>query len=119
MEGLDDYQRIKNAEAAEEREEIRQEQAREYERSLAEDRARQEKLERERIEQIAEEERRIKEEQDKTRRLQELAASLPEEPPNGESNVATVRARLPDGRKSLPEVSMLLKQPSKQTRIIE
>uniref|UniRef100_A0A915Q173 UBX domain-containing protein n=1 Tax=Setaria digitata TaxID=48799 RepID=A0A915Q173_9BILA len=102
MEGLEEYQRIKSAEAAEEREriereKIREEQAREYEQSLAQDRARQERLEREKNEQKAEEERRAKEEEDKTKRLQELAASLPVEPSADETNIAIVRVRFPDG----------------------
>ncbi|VDO34979.1 unnamed protein product, partial [Onchocerca flexuosa] len=111
MEGLEEYQRIKNAEAAEEREriereKIREEQAREYEQSLAQDRARQERLEREKNEQKAEEERRAKEEQDKTKRLQELAASLPMEPAAGETNIAIVRVRFPDGNMQLRRFRM-------------
>uniref|UniRef100_A0A1I8EIF1 UAS domain-containing protein n=1 Tax=Wuchereria bancrofti TaxID=6293 RepID=A0A1I8EIF1_WUCBA len=103
MEGLEEYQRIKTAEAAEEREriereKIREEQAREYEQSLAQDRARQERLEREKNERKAEEERRAKEEQDKTKRLQELAASLPMEPAADEANIAVVRVRFPNGK---------------------
>ncbi|VDO25532.1 unnamed protein product [Brugia timori] len=106
MEGLEEYQRIKTAEAAEERErfereKIREEQAREYEQSLAQDRARQERLEREKNERKAEEERRAKEEQDKTKRLEELAASLPMEPAADETNIAVVRVRFPDGKMQL------------------
>ncbi|KAL3993779.1 UBA-like domain family protein [Acanthocheilonema viteae] len=111
MEGLEEYQRIKTAEAAEEREriereKIREEQAREYEQSLAQDRARQERLEREKNEQKAEEERRAKEEQDKTKRLQELAASLPMEPAADETNIAIVRVRFPNGRMELRRFRM-------------
>ncbi|KAM3720041.1 FAS-associated factor [Dirofilaria immitis] len=111
MEGLEEYQRIKSAEAAEEREriereKIREEQAREYEQSLAQDRARQERLEREKNEQRAEEERRAKEEQDKTRRLQELAASLPMEPAENEADIAIVRVRFPDGNIQLRRFRM-------------
>ncbi|CAG9534243.1 unnamed protein product [Cercopithifilaria johnstoni] len=111
MEGLEEYQRIKSAEAAEEREriereKIREEQAREYEQSLAQDRARQERLEREKNEQKAEEERRAKEEQDKTKRLQQLAASLPVEPAADETNIAVVRVRFPDGKMELRRFRM-------------
>ncbi|EFO21815.2 hypothetical protein LOAG_06671 [Loa loa] len=111
MEGLEEYQRIKNAEAVEEREriereKIREEQAREYEQSLAQDRARQERLEREKNEQKAEEERRAKEEQNKTKRLQELAASLPMEPAADEANIAIVRVRFPDGKMELRRFRM-------------
>ncbi|KAK6103962.1 UBA-like domain family protein [Brugia pahangi] len=111
MEGLEEYQRIKTAEAAEERErfereKIREEQAREYEQSLAQDRARQERLEREKNERKAEEERRAKEEQDKTKRLEELAASLPMEPAADEANIAVVRVRFPDGKMQLRRFRM-------------
>lgn len=103
MNGLDQYQNIKNTDAAEEREriereEILREQAREYERSLAQDRARQKQLETERKQQEKEEELRQLAEENKVKRESELAASLPPEPSASEKGVMTVRVRFPNGQ---------------------
>uniref|UniRef100_A0A0N5AAS5 UAS domain-containing protein n=1 Tax=Syphacia muris TaxID=451379 RepID=A0A0N5AAS5_9BILA len=98
--GLDNYQRIKNVDAAlekerQEREQILEEQAIAYEKSLAADRARVERLERERQQQMEEEAARLMAKQTKLNNEAKLAASLPPEPSANESNIAFVRIRFP------------------------
>ncbi|KAI1718345.1 UBX domain-containing protein [Ditylenchus destructor] len=102
MMSLDTFMRMKHDEAADgqkriEREQIRQEQAEEYEKALAADRAKREeeakKLELEREEELK---RQQTEEKRKLRQV-ELALTLPEEPAENENDVVSIRLRLPDG----------------------
>ncbi|VDK42647.1 unnamed protein product [Anisakis simplex] len=100
--GLDSYQRVKDVEEGEEkqrqeREMIRQEQKREYEESLARDRANQEKLERQKQVQEKEEAQRQLAEEQKADRMKKLASSLPSEPTANDANIVMVRMRFPDG----------------------
>ncbi|KAI1720420.1 UBX domain-containing protein [Ditylenchus destructor] len=102
MMSLDTFMRVKHDEAADdqkriEREQIRQEQAEEYEKALAADRAKREeeakKLELEREEELKHQQAKEK----RKLRQAELASSLPEEPAENEKDVVSIRLRLPDG----------------------
>ncbi|KAJ1349619.1 hypothetical protein KIN20_005213 [Parelaphostrongylus tenuis] len=100
MAGIDTYTSIRNNERAEEaarieRERIRQEQAHEYEMSLAADKARMQAKEREIKEQREEEERKLREAEELEIRRQLLASQLPDEPAVGERNTLMVKFRLP------------------------
>ncbi|KHJ79110.1 hypothetical protein OESDEN_21252 [Oesophagostomum dentatum] len=97
MAGVEAYSTIRNTEKAEEaarleRERIRQEQAHEYEMSLAADKARLQARERELREQREEEERKLREAEER----QLLASQLPDEPAEGERGALMVKFRLPD-----------------------
>lgn len=100
MAGIDAYSTIRNTEKAEEaarleRERIRQEQALEYEMSLAADKARMQAKERELREQKEEEERRLREAEETEMKRQLLASQLPDEPKEGEPGSIMVKFRLP------------------------
>lgn len=100
MAGIELYTSIRNNEKAEEagrleRERIRQEQAHEYEMSLAADKARMQAKEREIKEQREEEERKLREAEELEIKRQLLASQLPDEPAAGERNIVTVKFRLP------------------------
>ncbi|KAK6737709.1 hypothetical protein RB195_020049 [Necator americanus] len=100
MAGIDAYSTIRNTEKAEEaarleRERIRQEQAHEYEMSLAADKARMQAKERELREQREEEERRLREAEESEMKRQLLASQLPDEPPESERGAIMVKFRLP------------------------
>lgn len=100
MAGIDIYTSIRNNEKAEEaarleRERIRQEQAHEYEMSLAADKARMQAKEREIKEQREEEERRLREAEELEIKRQLLASQLPDEPTLDERNTLMVKFRLP------------------------
>ncbi|KAL6736874.1 hypothetical protein Aduo_007177 [Ancylostoma duodenale] len=100
MAGIDAYSTIRNTEKAEEaarleRERIRQEQAHEYEMSLAADKARMQAKERELREQREEEERRLREAEESEMKRQLLASQLPDEPAEGERGAIMVKFRLP------------------------
>ncbi|EYC06344.1 hypothetical protein Y032_0076g1009 [Ancylostoma ceylanicum] len=100
MAGIDAYSTIRNTEKAEEaarleRERIRQEQAHEYEMSLAADKARMQAKERELREQREEEERRLREAEESEMKRQLLASQLPDEPAEGEKGAIMVKFRLP------------------------
>ncbi|VDL75430.1 unnamed protein product [Nippostrongylus brasiliensis] len=103
MTGIDTYSSIRNTEKVEEaarleRERIRQEQALEYEMSLAADKARLQAKERELREQREEEEKKMREaEETEIRQVRQLLASqLPEEPAEGDPQAIVVKFRLPD-----------------------
>nr|CDJ91318.1 AT hook and UBX domain containing protein [Haemonchus contortus] len=100
MAGIDTYSIIRNTEKAEEaarleRERIRQEQAHEYEMSLAADKARMQAKERELREQREEEERKLREAEEIELKRQLLASQLPDEPAEGDRNAIMVKFRLP------------------------
>uniref|UniRef100_F1L1H1 FAS-associated factor 1 n=1 Tax=Ascaris suum TaxID=6253 RepID=F1L1H1_ASCSU len=103
MNGLGRHKYIKDVEEAEEkqrqeREMIREEQRREYEESLARDRAVHKALQRQKQEQREEEMRRMRAEADKVKRMTFLATVLPPEPGPTDDGVVMVRVRFPDGR---------------------
>jgi len=111
MMGLDTYMRIKNKEVAEEqsrleREQIRQEQVEEYEKSLATDRAKQEELARQRQREKEEEQQKQRTEEEKLIRQTQLASTLPVEPAVNEPNVITVRMRFPSGEQKIRRFRM-------------
>lgn len=100
MAGIDTYSTIRNTEKVEEaarleRERIRQEQAHEYEMSLAADKARMQAKEQEMRVQREEEERRLREAEETELRRQLLASQLPDEPMDGETGSIMVKFRLP------------------------
>ncbi|CAJ0607033.1 unnamed protein product [Cylicocyclus nassatus] len=120
MAGVDAYTTIRNTEKQEEaarieRERIRQEQALEYEMSLAADKARMQAKERELREQREEEERKIREAEDAEIKRQLLASQLPDEPAEDERGAIMVKFRLPDSEqvvrrfRSSEKLSVLIK----------
>uniref|UniRef100_A0A915DM66 UBX domain-containing protein n=1 Tax=Ditylenchus dipsaci TaxID=166011 RepID=A0A915DM66_9BILA len=111
MQGLDMYLRIKNKDVAEEqsrleREQIRQEQVEEYEKSLAVDRAKQEELAKQRQREREEELQKQRQEEQKLVRQAELASTLPSEPSESEPNAITIRIRFPTGEHKMRRFRM-------------
>uniref|UniRef100_A0A915CWP0 UAS domain-containing protein n=1 Tax=Ditylenchus dipsaci TaxID=166011 RepID=A0A915CWP0_9BILA len=109
--GLDVYMRIKNREAAErhnkvEREQILQQQAEDYQKSLARDRAKQEEQAQQRQREREEELQKQHKEYEKQVRQTELASLLPAEPAENEPNIITIRIRLPTGEHKTRRFSM-------------
>ncbi|KJH50538.1 UBX domain protein [Dictyocaulus viviparus] len=100
MAGIEIYTSIRNTERTEEaarleRERIRQEQAHEYEMSLAADKARMQAKVRELKEQREEEERRMRVAEELEIKRQLLASQLPDEPAETDRNAIMVKFRLP------------------------
>ncbi|KAI1693353.1 UBX domain-containing protein [Ditylenchus destructor] len=111
MMGLDTYMRIKNKDAEEEqkkleREQIRQEQIDEYEKSLAADRAKKEEQEKQRQLEMQEELKKQRAEQAKQDRQIQLASIMPDEPSETETNVIAIRVRLPTGEQKMRRFRM-------------
>ncbi|CAI4231724.1 unnamed protein product [Auanema sp. JU1783] len=125
MSGVEAYTDIRLTEVKEhkgrvEREQIRLEQAQEYEASLAADKARMEAKMKEIEEQRLEEERKLKAEEDEKIHRAQLASELPEEPAENEAGAIVIKFRLPNDeqlvrrfRKS-ESLSILLKYLSAQ-----
>lgn len=106
MNGVEAFTDIRMTEAnekrdREERERIRQEQAMEYEMSLAADKARMETKEREARELLEEEQRRRKAEEDEQFNRAQLASQLPDEPAEGSPGAILVKFRLPEGEQCM------------------
>jgi hypothetical protein len=102
MLGLDQYQGIRQQKQQEERgrlerEQFRREQAEEYERSLAADKAKQQELNEQKKKEKEAEEEKLRTEAEKQSRLNELAMILPSEPEESDPHVIFIRFRCPNG----------------------
>ncbi|KAI6172420.1 AT hook and UBX domain containing protein [Aphelenchoides besseyi] len=101
---LDKFQEIKNRDVAEEqnrleREQIRQEQVSEYEKSLAIDRARQEEQTRQREQEMRDQEAEQRRLEQQLQRQAEIASTLPSEPAENDPNAIMLLIRFPNGEK--------------------
>ncbi|KAI6228547.1 AT hook and UBX domain containing protein [Aphelenchoides besseyi] len=101
---LDKFQEIKNRDMAEEqnrleREQIRQEQVSEYEKSLAIDRARQEEQTRQREQEMRDQEAEQRRLEQQLQRQAEIASTLPLEPAEDDQNAIRLLIRFPSGEK--------------------
>uniref|UniRef100_A0A914NG91 UBX domain-containing protein n=2 Tax=Meloidogyne incognita TaxID=6306 RepID=A0A914NG91_MELIC len=110
MIGLDQYQGIRHQNQEEERgrlerELFRQEQAQEYERSLALDKAKQQELHEQKTKEREAEEKNLRLQAKKQSRLNELAMILPPEPEESDPKAISIRFRCPNGEMKMRRFS--------------